>query len=89
MFRFKKSIPVSYNRQGYIYFRSLLYREMGKKAKEQIERACMESGEHWKAVLEFVTTDQTATSICMKHHISQSTLERAVRTYYTSFPRKL
>ena len=28
MFRYKKSVPVSYERQGYIYFASRLYREL-------------------------------------------------------------
>ena len=33
MFRYKKSIPVSYERQGYIYFSSLLYRELPEVAQ--------------------------------------------------------
>lgn len=36
MFRYKKSVPVSYERQGYIYFSSLLYREMPEKAQRKI-----------------------------------------------------
>ena len=48
MFRYKKSVPVSY-----------------------------------------VTTDAGATAVCMKHFLSRSTLERAVRRYYESFPQNL
>lgn len=90
MFKFKRSVPVSYERQGYIYFKSRLYRELPERDKERIVSHCKRcSGEHWRAVLQFVTTDATATYVCSKHYISPSTLERAVRKYYTSFPRKL
>ncbi len=36
VFRYKKSIPVSYERQGYIYFTSLLYWELPKRTQEKI-----------------------------------------------------
>lgn len=88
MFRFKRSLPVGYNRQGYIYFKSLLYRELGERDRERIAGLCREcGGESWRALLEFVTTDATATQICLKHYISQSTLERMVKRYYMRFPR--
>jgi len=44
MFRYKKSVPVSYERQGYIYFSSLLYREMPERAQRKILNLCMECG---------------------------------------------
>lgn len=88
MFRFKRSLPVGYNRQGYIYFKSLLFRELGEREREKIVQLCREcGGESWRALLEFVTTDLTATQVCLKHYISQSTLERMVKSYYTRFPR--
>lgn len=86
MFRFKRSIPVSYDRQGYIYFVSRLFRELPEQKRREIMRLCQEcGGEYRDALLEFVTTDATATEICMKHNVSRSTLERAVRRYYTRF----
>ena len=33
--------------------------------------------------------DAGATAVCMKHFLSRSTLERAVRRYYESFPQNL
>ena len=42
MFRYKKSIPVSYEWQGYIYFTSLLYWELpklGRRAAGESARA--------------------------------------------------
>ena len=83
MFRYKKSVPVSYERQGYIYFSSLLYREMPERAQQKILNLCMEcgGGDYYRALFEFVTTDANATYICMKHSLSRSTLERIVRRF--------
>lgn len=91
MFRYKKSVPVSYERQGYIYFSSLLYREMPERAQQKILNLCMEcgGGEYYQALFEFVTTDASATHICMRYALSRSTLERLVRRYYESFPQRL
>ena len=90
MWRYKKSIPVSYERQGYIYFTSLLYRDLPARAQQKILNLCLEAGgEYYQALMEFVTTDAGATSICMRHHISPSTLERVVRRYYERFPQNL
>lgn len=90
MFRFKKAIPVDYDTQGYIYFLSKRYRSLPAAAKRRIEGLCLEAGgEHHKALLEFVTTDAGAVTVCARHYISQSTLERAVRRYYTEFEKLL
>ena len=90
MFRFKSSVPVSYDRQGYIYFASRLYKEMPQRTQQAIVNLCMEcGGEYHQALFEFVTTDAGATNVCMRHHLSRSTLERAVRKYYERFPREI
>lgn len=82
MFRYKKSIPVSYERQGYIYFSSLLYRELPEGAQRKILNLCLETGgEYYQALFEFVTTDAGAQAVCLRHHLSPSVLERAVRRY--------
>lgn len=90
MFRYKKSVPVSYERQGYIYFASLCYKELPPAQQQKILNLCIEAGgEYYQALFEFVTTDVGATAVCMDHHLSRSTLERVVRKYYEGFPRKL
>lgn len=90
MFRYKKSVGGSYARQGYIYFTSLRYRELPEKRRARIRKLCEEcGGEYAGALLEFVTTERGAVAVCMEHHLSQSTLERAVRRYYAKFPRFL
>ena len=90
MFRYKKSIPIPYDRQGYIYFTSRLYKTMPLKDRQRIEQICRDSaGHYWRAVLEFVTTSANATYIEQKHHLSKATLYRCVGKYYEHFPRKL
>ncbi len=90
MFRMKKGIPVSYERQGYIYFASRLYPELGQKDQQKILNLCLENGgEYYQALFEFVTSNQGAELVCQRHHLSRSTLERAVRRYYMAFPQKL
>lgn len=90
MFRFKNSILVDYNTQGYIYFTSRMYHRLNRKHQEKICRLCKEAGgEYHKALFEFVTSDAGATAVCMKHFLSQSTLERIVRKYYTLFANSI
>lgn len=90
MFRFKKSIPVDYDAQGYIYFLSRRYKDLPAAAKRRIEEICRTAGgEHHQALLEFVTTDTGSAMICSRHYLSPSTLERAVRRYYVEFERLL
>ena len=86
MFRYKKSVPVSRSWQGYIYFRSLLYKELTLRERHEIEDMCrLCGGEYHRALLQFVTTDAGATAVCLRHHISRSTLERIVKKYYEGF----
>lgn len=89
MFRYKRGIKVDYDQQGYIYFTSRLYRQLSPGDRKKIRELCREcGGEHEQALFEFVTTDATATAITMKYYISRATLYRAVRKYYTRFPKK-
>lgn len=86
MFRYKRGAKVGYNRQGYIYFLSRLYRELSPTEQQKIRALCRESGGVYeRALFEFVTTDKSATAISMKYHISESTLYRMVRKYYEAF----
>lgn len=86
MFRYKKSVPVSYERQGYIYFKSRCYGELPDREKRRILKLCAQAGgEYRQALFDYVTTDESATSVCLRHHLSRSTLERAARRYYAKF----
>lgn len=86
MFRYKKSIPLSYEQQGYIYFKSLRYRELKEKDRREIRNLCvLAGGDFHQAIFEFVTTYAGADAVCKKHYLSRSTLERIVRKYYEEF----
>jgi len=90
VFRYKRSINLPYERQGYIYFLSRSYEQLPRSRQEKIRELCERcGGEYGKALFEFVTTDDGAVAVCLRHHLSQSTLERVVKKYYESFPKKL
>ena len=90
MFRFKKSVPVDYDLQGYIYFTSRLYKQLPPEQQHWILNFCTEAGgEYYQALFEFVTSDVGATAVCRNHFLSQSTLERIVRKYYTLFAESI
>jgi len=90
MFRYKKAVNASYDKQGHIYFISKLYKELEPWKQKKIHDLCLQAGgEYHAALFDFVTTDDGATAICMRHNLSRSTLERAVRRYYEMFPRML
>lgn len=87
MFRYKSKINISYARQGYIYFKSLMYPELPEKEREEIKRLCREyGGEYYEALMGFVTTNAGAEAICSRYYLSRSTLHRVVRRYYENFP---
>ena len=90
MFRFRKSVPVSYDRQGMIYFYSRLYRTLPEKKQARIRCLCQDAGgEYAEALFDFMVGDLTAPGVCAKYYISQSTLDRVVRKYYMIFPKNL
>ncbi len=88
MFRMKKSVQVDYVGQGYIYFTSKMYSQLPPERQKRIVDCCMDAagGDYYQALFELVTTNAGAMEICLRHHLSRSTLERIVRRYYTSFP---
>jgi hypothetical protein len=91
MFRLKKSIPLGYVRQGYIYFSCLYYKEMTQAQQLRIDDLCREAaGDNWQALLEFLTSGKGAEIICDKHHIgSKTTLYEAVHRFYMKFPKRI
>ena len=89
-FRYKKSVPVDYDLQGYIYFASRRYKSLPPERQHRIWNLCVEAGgEYYQALFEFVTSDVGATAVCRKYFLSQSTLERIVRRYYILFSETL
>lgn len=85
-FRRKAGVNRPYEEQGYIYFKSRMYQRLPEKDKKMIRDLCAEcAGDYFTALFRFVTTDDTATKICMEEYVSRSTLYRCVRKYYGRF----
>ena len=91
MFRFKKGIRASYIRQGYIYFVSQSYKLLKPEQQRKLDELILScGGENRDALFEYVTSEHSPTSICLKYFIaSKSTLYKAVKKYYERFPKRL
>ena len=90
VFRKNRTLKIPYWKQGYIYFVSRKYNDLRFYQQEWIEEHCKEiGGEHWQAIFDYVTTDMSATAICIKYYISESTLHRLVKRYYEEFPPEI
>ncbi len=90
VFRVSKKCSKSYNEQGYIYFLSKQYNNLPLIQQMDIDEHCKNVGKAYaEALKEYVTTDISATAVCIKHYVSESTLRRIVRRYYDEFPKKL
>lgn len=86
MFRYKSGIRVPYNKQGFIYFASRIYKDLPPGDRAEIDKLCRTAGGRFAPALkEFVTSDCNAEYICGKHHMTRSTLYRIVRKYYENF----
>lgn len=75
MFKKKKSIKISYEAQGLIYFTCLTYRIQPQQVKKRILNLCIEvAGEDYTALFEVLTK-------------STKTLERISSDYFVSTQR--
>ena len=90
-YRYKRSIDLAYDEQGYIYFLSRRYDRLPTWKKERIDRHCREiaGGEeaYERALREFVIGGEGEVAVCMRHSLSDSTLRRLVQSYYETFPQ--
>lgn len=90
MFKFKRSIPVSYEKQGYIYFVGRNYKNLPKDKQQQVKDLCLKTGgEYHAALFELLTTDTTVAKICLKYAVSEATLLRVARRYFIEFAKVL
>ena len=85
--RFRKSIPLSRERQFYIMGVSLDYRNQPEEVKGRIDALCRTCcPDHAEAFRRYVTSEAPATAVIMEWFIaSNTTLDRAVRKYFVAF----
>lgn len=85
--RFRKSIPLSREKQFYILGVSLSYNEQPESVQRRIDELCRQAcPEHYEAFRRYVTREESATTVIMDSFIAaEKTLERATRKYFMLF----
>ena len=86
-FKYKKGIPLPYNRQGYVYFVSKNYRQLPPQRRRMIDRLIEQIGGSFaEALRAYILGQANYTAIEAKYHCSASQLYRLVKEYYLKFP---
>lgn len=86
MFRKIKSMKMPYMKQGYIYFACKNYVDLPRHVRKRIRCICTEvGGEDSKALLEFLTTDRTASGVSMRYYMRENNLYEMRREFYKRF----
>lgn len=81
--RYRKSIPLSRERQFYILGISLSYRQQPEAVRRRIDELCREvCPAHYEAFRRYVTREEPVTPAAMEGFISGRILERATREYF-------
>jgi len=84
--RFRKSIPLSRERQFYIMGISLSYHQQPEAVRRRIDALCREACPgHWEAFRRYVTREEPVTPAAMAGFVDGRTLERATRKYFLAF----
>lgn len=85
----RPGVNASLNRQGYVYFVSHLFSDMGFSDRQKITDLCKAcAGENYLALEQYMTTLASAEFICKWHHIGRDTLKNDINKYYELFPIK-
>ena len=84
MFKKRRGIRLSYNKQGLIYFICVNENDMPKEVQQKILNLCIEVGkEDYKALHDVVTkSDKSVLSISLEHHLSEKALYRMRKDFY-------
>ena len=87
MFKKRRGIKLSYNKQGLIYFTCMNYKDMPDYIKEKIIDLCEDVGKEYSEVLFKVVTDSNRSirSLSMEYHISEMSLYRYRKKFYEAW----
>ena len=92
MFRQLKSIPVSYKRQGYIFFLCLNYNYLSEEMKQRIVQLCIDiSAEDYRPLFKFLTTnpdEMPAWRIAGEYFIPVNRLYKLRKEFYIKYESK-
>ena len=84
MFKKRRGIKLSYNKQGLIYFSCMNYNEMPKKTQEKIRQLCDDVGKEYSEALFQVMTNSNKSirALAMEYHISETQLYLYRKRFY-------
>ena len=83
MFKKRRGIKLSYNKQGLIYFICMNYKEMPVRIQKKISLLCDEVGKEYANVLFLVmTSEKSIRTLAREHYISESLLYSLRKTFY-------
>lgn len=87
MFKKRRGIRLSYNRQGLIYFVCVNIKDMPEDIQERVLNLCIEvGGEHHKALYTLLTDDcRNVHGVAMQYHISETQLYLYRKKFYESW----
>lgn len=90
MFKKKRSINLSYSRQGFIFFLCLTYRLQPFDIQKRIENLCMEvAGEDFQALFALLTCDyKTAERLAADFFIPVRKLSDYRKRFFEEYDRK-
>lgn len=88
-FKYMRSLKLSYAEQGEIFFRCQNYRKQDEKTQEHIRGLCVMcgggDGQKRQAIFELMTTRKSWRAVCMEHYVSDATLDRLRRKFFTEW----
>ena len=84
MFKKRKGIKVSYNKQGLIYFTCVNIKDMPDEVQKKILNLCIEvCKEDYKALYEVITNDRKSIlSVSLEYFLSEKKLYRLRKEFY-------
>lgn len=83
MFKKMKSLNLSYDKQGLIYFTCKNYKYLPVETQEKIENLCQEvGGIYKKALFDMMTNGKSATAVATEYFMSEATAFRLKRKFY-------
>ena len=85
---FKKirGIALPEEKQGFIRYTCLTYRDQPQHVQKKIRRLCVEQGGQYSAALwEVVCTRESVVSISMRHHVSETVLYDARKRFFEAW----
>ena len=89
MFKKRRGIKLSYNKQGLIYFACMNYDDMPEHIQQKILNLCKDVGREYAEVLFQVVTNsnETIRSLALKYNISETQLYYYRRRFYEEWEK--